>query len=152
MRLSFAIVVSFLATAGCKNKEEESSTPAPVKIEKLGLEIDLPGKAKIGELDGTVTLNGKAFGEIFLDVETTPVNIEDLKKSTPGKEVSNFQSESLSDGVLVTYDYKMGSTTATSVETHRALGGKQISCKANSSDKPWLTAATAACKSLRASK
>ena len=150
MRTLTFIAIGLLAA--CSHKDAgSSSAPNTVKLDTYGVQLDVPGKAKVttSDLDGTVTISGRAFGEIFVELEKTPTTLDDLKKGQAGTEVTNFKSETLPDGFAATYDYKMGSTQASTVAVHRVIAGKHFQCHANSSDKGWLSAAMAACKSLR---
>jgi hypothetical protein len=145
-----SVLLISIALISCKNKEPDASgPPKPVTLDKFGLQLDLPGKVRhiAPHLDDdTLSITGKEFGEIFVGLEKTPTTLEKLQQDATR---SNFKSETLGDGFAATYDYTMGSTKASSVAVHRTIGGKPFSCAANSTDKAWLDAAMAACKSLR---
>jgi hypothetical protein len=126
--------------------------PAPMKLAKLGLQIDVPA--------GTSAMDGAAPDELVLvtgnaDFTATigpagpefPKTLADAKKDAKPKEPANLKEETLPDGWVLTYE-----NTATGnfyVDARREIGGKAYRCVTAAMSAASQQATAAACKTLR---
>lgn len=147
--------------------------PAPVKIEKFGLTIDLPGAAQVadGALEAPigkgVRISGEEFGGLDLVDLARPVTPDEAKialaktlgigRGAPGPvEPTNPKTETLPDGFATTYTVALLKRTtgenvgdSFGVDVYRTIGGKVFHCFGSTIYDRVQPILLAACKSLR---
>jgi hypothetical protein len=156
------VLVSCLSLAGCSKGDvgAKNVDPATVKLDQVGLQIDLAGDARVskhwaGGEAVTINTGSMKFGtarEISVEVlerakTADEVNAQ-LSEDTKNKDVN---VETLSDGFVATYNY-LNPTLAKQMEVaevYRTIGGRTVLCKCQSTGAELVADALAACKTLR---
>jgi hypothetical protein len=172
---TFMVATALLATLGAcsKKSDQPAKLPAlqPVKLEKLGLTLDVPGAAtvtdeNVGENPG-VRVFGEDFGAIFVVALPQAITVEEAKTAV-AKEIgigqgkpgpvapTNTTSETLPDGFTLTYRYtlyKAGGTEAvgesTGIAVYRTIGATFVRCHGIPAYDTLQATFLASCKSLR---
>ncbi len=163
MRISI-VLVAVAALAGCSKKKDEGGgggagggggggggAPAVVKLDTLGLELDVPGKVEVGKAigsDGSM-LQGSGIGAMTVEVATKPMPLDEAKSDAKMYSPKNLKDETLPDGWLLTYENKGAMGTNYFVESRRTIEGKEIKCGTTGGDAKQVANVVAACKSLR---
>ncbi len=161
MRISI-VLVAVAALAGCSKKKDEAGggaaaggggggAAAVVKLDTLGLELDVPGKVEVGKAiggDGSM-LQGSGIGAMTVEVAKTPMPIDEAKSDAKMYSPKNLKDETLPDGWLLTYENKGAMGTNYFVESRRTIDGKEIKCGTTGGDAKQVANVVAACKSLR---
>jgi hypothetical protein len=137
-----------------KPAAKKSAKPAaagPMKIEALGLMIDVPAGSTMSEMAGSQLIKGdglvvgvKAAGQFT--AETLAAELEEAKDMYTA---TNVTQEEVEGGWHVTFENKGGMGTNYWVKSHLTFDGKAYTCGTTSSTKEQQAAALAACKSLK---
>jgi len=154
---SFLFIITF-ATLGtaCKGKKDEAAggggaaakseeapkKSGPTKLDKLGLQLDVPGEVTVGAGiggDGAM-LQASSVGAMSLDQAKS-----DAGMYTP----KNLKAETLPDGWTLTYDNTGSAGANYFVQVRRDIGGKSYLCQTTTDTAERAQTVLAACKSLR---
>jgi hypothetical protein len=141
------------AAAMAAEREAAAKPPAPFRIEKLGLQIDVAGRpsAYDGFEKGEQRVTGVAGMSVTVAEATARKTLGAAQaEATSIFKGSNVQSGTLADGYWLVYEapgFGKGEKSF-SVKTQRQIGKKSYVCEASGMDKKNADAALAACKSL----
>jgi len=164
----FAIALASLTmVAGCGKKDEsgtaaktteksggggDKAAPAgPTKLPKLGLQIDVPGKAEVGDAimgEGHM-LQGEGFGAMQIEVAEKKVSLQEAKDSAEMYGPKDLKEETLADGYAITYSNTGSMGKNFFVDVQRDIDGKTYHCSTTGSEEKQQQAVLAACKSLK---
>ena len=155
--LSIVLLLALSVTA-CKKKDGDAGAPSgkaaeagPVKLAKLGLQIDLGGETSISDGIGANSqmITGEGIGAMQVEASEKKQTLDDAKSDAGMFNPKNLKAETLADGWALTYD-NVGSAGANFfVTVQRDLGGKTYSCSTTANDADHAKAVLAACKTLR---
>lgn len=147
-RLSSVVVA--LVIVAC-SKGGGDSKPKAVKLEGLGLTIDVPGEVRLDKAimgDGQM-IQGSGVGamqvEVPKEVQTLAQAKEDAGMFTP----KNLKEETLADGWALTYENKGSMGANFFVDVRRQIDGKHVKCWYTGGESSQAANVLAACKSLR---
>ena len=155
----FIAVVSLAGTA-CKKKEEggaasgktsEGKAAGPIKLPKLGLQIDAPGEITVGDAimgEGHM-LRGEGVGAMQIEIPKTSQTLEEAKSDAGMYTPKNLKTETLPDGWVMSFENTGSMGTNYFVEVRRDIDGKTYKCTTTGSEASQAGAVLAACKSLR---
>ena len=159
------IAVATLTTTACKKKEEGATGSADkaaegkaaegkagaVQLPKLGLQLDVPGEAKVDDAIGGEghMLMGEGIGAMQVEVAKTPQTIDEAKSDAEMYTPKNLKTETLPDGWALTFDNTGSMGANYFVQVRRDIGGKTYTCSTTGSQPGQAAAVLAACKSLR---
>jgi len=144
-----ALGAAFQAGAAAMNKA------GPKKIDKLGLQIDVPGEAIVGDgLDAkSVMVNAVAMGGLTIGEagSSTPKTLKGAKSDAQMFKPTNVQGEQSADGYWLTFQNTGSMGTNYWVKTVHTIGKKSYACEGAADTADKAAAALAACKTLRPS-
>lgn len=153
--------VALFATA-CKDHEDaaagaaagktvEASKVQTVELPKVGLKIDLGAEDVASVADGMSPHSNMVIGSTPVEVDALDKapTLDDEKSDAEAFSPKNFNSETLADGFVVTYDNTGSMGANYFVDVVRTIGGKPYKCSTTVSKPAQQQAAIAACKSLR---
>ncbi len=149
--LSFAVLLSAPACSKKDGDGGSSGAATATKLPKLGLQIDVPDEAIVGDAmmaEGN-SINSAALGAMQVEIYKTPQTLDEAKADAKDFNPKNLKGDALPDGWTLTYDNtgSMGANYFTTVR--RDIGGKTYKCWTTSDKKERADAVLAACKSLR---
>jgi hypothetical protein len=162
-RISLVFVVAAALAAGCSKKDGDKGAggagdkaggggaPAAVKLSKLGLTLDAPGKVDVADGiggDGHM-LTGSGVGAFSVETAKTPATLDEAKEDAKMYTPKNLKDETLPDGWALTFENKGAAGTNYWVDVRRSIDGKIYKCGTTGSDAGQAAAVLAACKSLR---
>jgi hypothetical protein len=163
MKLKIALL-ALLAVGACKDKGDDSASgealtagkasgaaAGPMKIEKLGISIDVPKGTQISELMGSQMLQGP---DLTVTVEeagefasaTMAAEVEEAKSMYSATDITE---EEVEGGWHVTFQNKGGMGTNYWVKSHMTIDGKAYTCGVSAQKAKQQASALAACKSLK---
>ncbi len=155
--LSFGLV-AVTAFAGCAKKDGDSSgggggggPPAAVKLDKLGLQVDVPGKVTVGDAimaEGAL-LQGSGIGAMQVELAKAATPLAEAKSDADMYSPKNLKAEELADGWSLTFDNKGSMGTNYFVDVRRTIDGKNYKCSTTGADATQAAAVLTACKTLR---
>jgi hypothetical protein len=156
MRISI-VLVAVAALAGCSKKDDAAGggggggAPAAVKIDKLGLTLDVPGKVDVGKAIGGegAMLTGGGIGAMQVEVAKAATPLAEAKSDADMYTPKNLKTEELPDGWVLTYENKGGMGTNYFVDVRRTIDGKNYKCSTTGSDSKQAANVVTACKSLK---
>ena len=123
------------------------------KLDKLGLQIDVPGEAMVGDGIGpnSVMVNAVAVGGLTIGEasSSTAKTLKAAKSEAQMFKPSNVQGEQSADGYWLTFQNTGSMGTNYWVKTLHQIGKKSYSCEGAADTADKATAALAACKTLR---
>ncbi len=154
--LSFGLV-AVTALAGCSKKDGESSggggggPPAAVKLDKLGLQLDVPGKVTIGDaiMGEGAMLQGSGIGAMQIELAKDATPLAEAKSDADMFSPKNLKAEELADGWILTFDNKGSMGANYFVDVRRTIDGKHYKCSTTGGDATQAAAVLTACKTLR---
>jgi hypothetical protein len=123
------------------------------KLDKLGLQIDVPGETMVSDGLGpkSVMVNATSIGGLTIGEASagTAKTLKAAKSEAQMFKPKNVQGEQTADGYWLTFENTGSMGTNYWVKSVRQIGGKTYTCEGapDSADKE--SAAVAACKSLR---
>jgi hypothetical protein len=134
-----------------KPSEDKSGTAkiAPAKIEKLKLQLDLPGEAEItwNETLGT-EINANGIQRMYVIDAVSSMSLDKKKSSIAVMKPQNIKSEKLPDGWWITFESTVGDH-AYVVELQRTFESKSYLCGLIAFTPEEQAAVLAACRTLR---
>lgn len=156
IRSSIVSVLVAMLAFGCGSKDEKgggaaSGPPAAVKLPKLGLTLDVPGKVEVGDamLGEGHTLQGEGVGALNVTVAKGPQTLDEAKKEAKDYSPKNVKDETLPDGWVLTFENKGAAGSNHWVDVFRTIDGKSYKCGTTGPDAAQAAAVVAACKTLR---
>ncbi len=155
---SFLLALALVTITGCKKSGGDGAAPSgkaveagPVKIAKLGLQIDIGGETSVSDGIGASSqmLASDSIGALNVQAADKKQTIDDAKSDAAMFNPKNLKAETLADGWALTYD-NVGSAGANFfVTVQRDIGGKTYNCATTANDADHAKAVLAACKTLR---
>lgn len=169
MKLQIALL-ALLALGACKDKDNSAASgeaptaakteakgadkPAaagPMKLETLGLTIEVPAGTKSSEMAGSQMLQGP---DLVVSVKQAgqfaPETLAaELEEATDMYSATDITQEEVESGWHVTFQNKGGMGTNYWVKSHLTIDGKSYTCGTTASSKDQQDNALAACKSLK---
>lgn len=153
-------LMALLALGACKDKDDSGDAPkaskgseakhSALKLEKFGLQVDVPAGTKVSEMGEMLMVQGP--GLVFsVDVpgefssKTLADKIEDAEMYSP----LNMVKAEVGDGWDLTFENKGSMGTNYWVSVRRNIDGKAYNCDGNTQTKEQQAKALAACKTLR---
>ena len=116
-KFSILFLCTVIGSVGCKGKSDggpaakgtdDKAAPAksgPIKLDKLGLQIDVPGGADVGAgIGGGVMLQASSFGALTVDSPKTPQTLDEAKSDANMYTPKNLKADTLPDGWTLTFD------------------------------------------------
>jgi hypothetical protein len=146
-----------LAVLGAAMQAGAASSTAigPKKLDKLGLQIDVPGEAIVGDGIGanSAMVNSTAIGGVTIEEadSSTPKTLKAAKSDAQMFKPSNVQGDQLPDGYWLTFQNTGSMGTNYWVKTVHKIGKKTYTCEGVPDTADKAAAALAACKTLRSS-
>jgi hypothetical protein len=124
---------------------------AATALGKVPLKADLPAGAEVGDgIGGGVMV--QAPGLVFSvneEGEMDAKTLDDEKKNAEMYTPKNIQTETLSDGWVLTFENEGGAGKNYWVTVHREIGGKKYRCSTTATLPEQQANAVKACKSLK---
>jgi hypothetical protein len=152
VRISFVVVAIATLVVGCSSKKESGGggKPAAVKLDKVGLQIDIPGEASVEKAIGSEgnMVTGSDVGALTVE-ETKPQTLEEAKSDASMYSPKNLKEEKLADGWALSFENTGGMGTNYFVDVRREIGGKRYKCSSTGAESERAAAVLAACKTLR---
>ena len=153
----FIALTSLAATTACSKKDggsgksSESAKAGPTKLPKLGLTVDVPGEATVGDgvLGDGNSVTGEDIGMMNIEVAEKPETLDEAKSDADMYTPKNLKADKLADGWALSFDNTGGAGANYFVEVRREIGGKTYKCSTTQGDKDRAAAVLAACKTLR---
>jgi hypothetical protein len=142
-------VVAVLVIAACSKGGD--SKPKAVKLEQLGLTIDVPGEVRIDKAimgEGQM-LMGASVGAMQVETPKEAQTLAQAKEDAQMYSPKNLKEETLSDGWVLTYENKGSMGSNYFVDVRRTIDGKSYKCWFTGGESSQATNVLAACKSLR---
>ena len=162
MKLVTVTVFALLSTTACdksdsksgaaKSTEGKSAATETVSLDKVGLEARLPGGANISDGiggDGVMIQAADLVVSIAAASDMTPKTLAEAREEADMYSPKNVETETLSDGWVLTFENKGGLGTNYFVKVRREIGGKAYMCDTTASKTSQRDNAVAVCKSLR---
>jgi len=159
IRISMLVLALALA-GGCKKKDDGGGSAGggggakaagAVKLDKLGLQLDVPGKVEVGDAiaaEGAM-LQGSGIGAMQIEVKKEAEELAAAKSDADMYSPKNLKEETLPDGWVLTFDNTGSMGTNYFVDVRRTIDGKHYKCGTTGSDAKQAAAVVAACKTLR---
>ena len=143
------LVIALAGVSGCSKKGD--SKPAVVKIDKLGVSLDVPGGVEVGDGIGeqSAMLQGSGIGAMQVEIAKAATPLAEAKSDADMYSPKNLKTEALPDGWTLTFENKGGMGTNYWVDVRRTIDGKNFKCGTTGGDASQATAVLAACKTLR---
>jgi hypothetical protein len=139
--------------AAAKAAAAAASATNPTKLDKVGLQIDVPGEAIVGDGIGASSqmVNAVAIGGITVTEAgaSTAKTLKAAKAEARMFNPKNVQGEQTSDGYWLTFENTGSMGTNYWVKTLRQIGNKKYVCEGSPDTAAKAVAALAACKTLR---
>jgi hypothetical protein len=160
--LRISILVTALALTGCSKKEGDGGGGATgggggaakaVKLDKLGLSIDVPGETRVDDAimgDGQM-INGSSVGAMQVEIPTEAQTLEAAKEDASMYNPKNLVDEKLEDGWVLRFENKGAMGTNHWVTVSRTIDGKTYKCWYTGGEAKQAANVLAACKTLRKS-
>lgn len=150
----FIALASLATTTACSKKDggDKASAPAgPTKLPKLGLTVDVPGEATVGDgvLGDGQSVTGEDIGMMNIEVAQKPQTLDEAKSDADMYSPKNLKADKLADGWAISFDNTGGAGANYFVEVRREIGGKTYKCSTTQGDKDRAAAVLAACKTLK---
>jgi hypothetical protein len=154
----FLALTSLATTTACSKKDggsagksSESAKAGPTKLPKLGLTVDVPGEATVGDgvLGDGQSVTGEDIGMMNIEVAEKPETLDEAKSDADMYTPKNVKADKLADGWSLTFDNTGGAGANYFVEVRREIGGKTYKCSTTQGDKDRAAAVLAACKTLK---
>lgn len=152
------LVLALAFAGGCKKKDDgggggggAAKAPAAVKLDKLGLQLDVPGKVEVGDAiaaEGAM-LQGSGIGAMQIEVKKEAEELAAAKSDADMYSPKNLKEETLPDGWVLTFENKGGMGTNYFVDVRKTIDGKHYKCGTTGGDANQAAAVLAACKTLR---
>ncbi len=154
VRISIVFVAA-LAALGCSKKDGGGSgagdgKPATLKLDKLGLQIDVPGEATVDKAimgEGNM-VTGSGVGALTVEV-AKPQTMEEAKSDADMFTPKNLKADKLADGWALSFENKGGMGTNYFVDVRREIDGKSYKCSTTGGEASQAAAVLVACKTLR---
>lgn len=134
-----------------KESAQAAKATHATKLAKLGLEIDVPGEAVVGDaLDpASVAVNAVSVGALGIGpAQTAPKTLKAAKAQAQSLRPTNVQGEQTTGGYWLTFDSPGTDGSLHWVKTLQTIGKKSYSCEGTVTSEQ-AAAALAACKTLR---
>jgi hypothetical protein len=123
------------------------------KLPKLGLQVELPTGSMvedaIGGGQGHMIMSVTGPFNVSLAGDDKPKTVDAAKKDAEMFNPTNFKSETLPDGWVVTWENTGSAGTNYWLTVRREIGGKAYICDTSVAKESQRSAALAACKSLK---
>ena len=136
-----------------KKDEPKADGPAALDLAKIGLVLDAPAGATVGDAIGGSGVMIQGPGIVLTVGEASdfyPKTLEDAKKEAAemysGKEI---KEETLDNGWVITWENEGGLGKNYWVQARRDIDGKSYECSTTASQPEQQANALAACKSLK---
>ena len=151
MSLAFVGACSKKDGDGASSSKAAEAKPAAVKLDKLGVQLDISGDSSVSDGLGANAqmITGEAIGAMQVEATDKPQTIDEAKSDAAMYSPKNLKADALADGWAVTYDNKGSMGANYFVTVRRDIGGKTYNCTTTGSKPEQATAVLAACKSLR---
>src|SRR5687767_4324412 len=147
MRHLACVVLAF----ACSKSSAEDAAPKRIALPALGLQIEVAGKASTAAShSGGMYVRVKAIqSEIWVDVREAPKTVDEVKAlAVQAHKAELFATEQLADGFALTYQHTQKGATRYSVDVHRTIGGRVVTCSSHTDSDKQRAIALSACKSL----
>jgi len=156
-----AIVVStFVFAAACGKKSDDGGSSsakatekaAATKLPKVGLQIDVPGEATVGDpimADVGNSINSADLGAMQVEIFKTPQTLDEAKEDAKMYSPKSVKADALADGWALSFNNKGSMGENYFVTVRRDIAGKTYKCWATVDTKERGDAVLAACKTLR---
>lgn len=153
----FIALASLATTTACSKKDgggsagKAAESSGPTKLAKLGLTVDVPGEATVG--DGVMgdgqSVTGENIGMMNIEVADRPMTLDEAKSEADMFTPKNLKPEKLADGWALSFENTGGAGANYFVEVRKEIGGKTYKCTTTQGDKDRAAAVLAACKTLK---
>lgn len=136
---------------GGSAKKSSESAAGPLKLPKLGLTVEVPGEATVGDgvLGDGQAVTGEDIGIMQIEVAEKPETLDEAKSDADMYTPKNLKADKLADGWSLSFDNTGGAGANYFVEVRREIGGKTYKCSTTQGDKDRAAAVLAACKTLK---
>lgn len=157
IRISLLVVALATTGLGCKKNESNGSGAAksaeakPTKLPKLGLQVDVPGAAEVGDAimgEGNM-VQGEAVGAMQVEIAKKPQTLDEAKSDADMYSPKNLKADALPDGWTLTFENTGSMGKNYFVEVRRDIAGKTYTCSTTTGNDKQAAGALAACKTLR---
>src|SRR6187549_1933980 len=150
-------LASLVTTTACSKKDsggsagKTSESAGPTKLPKLGLTVDVPGEATVGDgvLGDGQSVTGEDIGMMNIEVATKPQTLDEAKSDADMYTPKNLKADKLADGWALSFENSGGAGANYFVDVRREIGGKTYKCSTTQGDKDRAAAVLAACKTLK---
>ncbi len=158
VRISFVFVAVAALAGGCSSKKDSGGgggggdgKPTTVKLDKVGLQIDVPGEASVEKAIGSEgnMVTGSGVGALTVEELKKPQTMEEAKSDADMYSPKNYKADKLADGWAMSFENKGGMGTNYFVDVRRDIGGKTYKCSTTGSEASQAAAVLTACKTLR---
>ncbi len=145
--------MSVMFGAAAKEAAASASAVTPTKLDKVGLQIDVPGEAMVGDGIGASSqmVNAVAIGGLTVSEasSSTAKTLKAAKSEAKMFNPKNVQGEQTSDGYWLTFENTGSMGTNYWVKSLRRIGAKTYVCEGSPDTAAKASAALGACRSLR---
>jgi hypothetical protein len=168
--IRISILVAALALSGCSKKDGDAGgggaagggtagggggggAGKPLKLDKLGLSIDVPGETRVDDAimgDGQM-INGSSVGAMQVEIPKEEQTLEAAKEDAAMYNPKNLTDEKLEDGWVLRFENTGSMGTNHWVTVTRTIDGKTYKCWYTGGDAKQATNVLNACKTLRKS-
>jgi hypothetical protein len=139
--------------AAAKAATAAAAATNATKLDKVGLQMDVPGEAMVGDGIGARSqmVNAVAIGGLTVSEAgaSTAKTLKAAKSEAKMFNPKNVQGEQTSDGYWLTFENTGSMGTNYWVKSLRQIGGKAYVCEGSPDTAAKASAALAACKTLR---